>query len=192
MIVPFFNVNLFNSKVDLAPVEEQKGVTPLGIVEKHRVTLGMEKKLFSCTADFIPIIAAMSGTTYLQANSNGSDTVVLSDNAGKQVAIMERVDGEFNIYSFEGPEPVPLAKVTQVGKVLHVILEGESEPTFTIHEVVPHPSRKFPTKHIIKTLGKPTASTRYGKGNSYMLAVNAGADCCLMTCLAAIADEISE
>jgi len=69
-------------------------------------------------------------------------------------------------------------------------MEGESSLTYSIHKVAPHPSRQFPTKHIIKYQGKAVASTRYGKGNSYMLTVYAGTDPCLMICLAAIADEV--
>ena len=85
MIIPSVDVHLFNSKVDLAPpLEEQKEVPTRGAVEKSRVRLGMEKKIFSRTGDFVPIVTALDGTPYLQAKSSGSKIVVLgADTAGR-------------------------------------------------------------------------------------------------------------
>lgn len=191
MIIPSLNLNLFNStKVDLAPApaEEQTEAPTLGNVEKSRVRLGMEQKLFSRAGDAFPIITALTGSPYLQAKSNGKDIVVFGDAAGEPLVAIERVGNTFKIFSTQGQ--TPLAEVTQNGKVLNVVMEGQSDPTYTIHKVVQHASHRFPTKHIIKNNGKPVASTRYGQGNSYMLTVNADTDSSLMTCLAAIADEI--
>ena len=189
MIAPSLNINVFNSKVDPAPVlEEASKVPTLGSVEQTRLRLGMEGDLFSRAGDSFQIITALIGAPYLQAKSNGKDIVILGDTNGAPVAAIERVDGAFQIFSTRGQ--TPLARVTQQGKVLHVVMEGQSEPTYTIHKVASHPTRSFPTKHIVRKEGEPVASTRYGQGSSYMLTVNAGADPCLMTCLAAIADEL--
>ena len=192
MIVPSINLNLFNSKVDLAPapVEEKTEAPALGVPTKSRIRLGISETLFSHAGGAIPIITALAGSPFLQAKSNGSDLVVLGDADGEPVAVIERAAGNtFTIYTSHGQ--VPLAEVTQSGKVLNVIMEGQSDPMYTIHKVSAHPTRTFPTKHIIRKEGKVVASTRYGQGNSYMLSVNAGADPCLMTCLATIADEIN-
>jgi hypothetical protein len=190
MIIPSLNISLFNSKIDLAPTpKELTEASTLGTVATSRVRLGIQEKLLSRAGDSSPIITALSGTPFLQTKSNGKDMVVFGDAAGTPLASIERVDNMFKISSSQGDD-TPVAHVTQNGKVLNVTLEGESDPTYTIHQVVQHPSRKFQTKHIIKHHGKAVASTRYGQGNSYMLTVNAGADSCLMTCLAAIADEI--
>jgi hypothetical protein len=192
MIVPSLNVSLFNSKVDLAPTPKEltEASTPLGTVATSRVRLGIQKKLLTHAGDSSSIIAALSGTPFLQTKSNGKDVVVFGDAAGTPLASIERVGKYmFKIRSNQGDD-TPIAHVTQNGKVLNVTLEGESDPAYTIHKVVQHPSQQFPTKHIIKHHGKAVASTRYGKGNSYLLTVNAGADSCFLTCLAAIADEI--
>lgn len=188
MIAPSLNINVLNSKVDIAPVFEESKVPALGSVEQTRVRLGMEGNLFSRAGDAFQIITALIGTPYLQAKSNGKDIVILGDTNGAPVAAIERVDDVFRIFSTRGQ--TPLGRVTRQGKVLHVIMEGQSEPTYTIHKVAFHPSRSFSTKHVVRKGGEAVASTRYGQGSSYMLTVNAGTDLCLMACLAAIADEI--
>lgn len=190
MISPSLKFNLFNSsKVDLAPTGKAQSAMPsLGKVESSRVRFGIQEGMFSNAGESIPIIRALAGIPYLQAKSNGKDLVVLGDAAGEPLVSMERIGDKFFIFSAQGQAPV--AQVTRSDKVLHVTYEGESEPTYTIHKAVIHPSSHFPTRHIIKHQGKAVASTRYGHGHSYVLTVNAGADSCLMICLAAIADEI--
>jgi len=184
MTIPSFDINLFNnSKVDLAPaLEEQTEAPALGTVAQSRLLL------FSRAGGSFQIITALAGTPYFEAKSNGQDIVIMGDSVGAPVAAIERVGKTFKIFSTRGQ--TPLAEVTQHDTVLHVAMEGDSSPTYTIHKIIPHPSRNFPTKHIIRNQGKAVVSTRYGQGNSYMLTVNAGEDPCLMTCLAAIADEI--
>jgi hypothetical protein len=197
MIASSFSTRLFNSKVDIAPTRKELtkaftfgSASTLGPIETTRVRFGIQEKILSSTGNAFPIITALSGTPFLQAKSNGKDVVIFGDAAGSPVAAIERVDNgkTFKILSIR--DEIPIARVTQDGKVLNVTLEGASDPTYTIHKVVKHPSRHFPTKHIIKHHGKAVASTRYGQGNSYVLTVNAGADSILLTCLAAIADEI--
>jgi hypothetical protein len=187
MIIPSINLNLFNSKVDLAPVVQEQ--TPaLGVISKSRVRLGIDANLFSHSGDASQIITALEGSPFLQAKSNGNDIVVLCDAGGTPVAVIELRGKTFNIFSAH--EHVPLAQVTQSGKILNVVMNGQSDPMFTIHKVVSHhPSQRFPTKHIIRKQGTSVASTRFGQGNSYMLTVNAGSDPCLITCLAIIADK---
>jgi len=188
MIIPSINVNvnLLNSKVDLAPVVQEQ--TPaLGVISKSRVRLGIDANLFSHSGDASQIITALKGSPFLQAKSNGDDIVVLCDARGTPVAVIELRGKTFNIFSAH--EHVPLAQVTQSGKILNVVMKGQSDPMFTIHKVVSHPSQRFPTKHIIRKQGTSVGSTRFGQGNSYMLTVNAGSDPCLIACLAIIADK---
>lgn len=181
----FFSAN----KVDIVPVLKEETATPaLGQVEQSRVRLGMDQNILSRAGDSFQIISAITGAPYLQAKSNGDDIAVLGNAAGDPVTAIERICSI--AFKISSKDQTPLATVTKQGKVLHVIVEGDSTPTYTIHKVVSHPSRSFPTKHIIKHQGKPVASTRYGRGNSYVLTIDAGVDTCLVTCFAAIADEI--
>lgn len=195
MILSSINTNLFSSsKVYLAPTQEETKQAPtLGKAENFPVRLGVQRKIFSQVGETIPIITSLAGTPFLHAKSNGKDGVVLDDAfSGEAVATIERRGSTFQISSHDIQEgSTPIAKVIREKTVLNVVFRDESDPTYTIHKVVQHPSRKFQTKYIIKHQGKQVASSRYGQhGKSYMLTVNAGTDPCLMTCLAAIVDEI--
>lgn len=179
---------------------------------KSRVRLGIEKHLFSRTGVSAPILEAGTADNFhnLQIRGKvfeGNDVVLEDSVTGMPVAIAVRkyatAGNTFKIYSlrpvYTGQSPAnifkynqrlyPYAEVKRRGKVLTVVLEGRSGPTYTIHKVVSHPSRKFPTKHVIRKHGSKVASTSSGGGNSFILTVDAGADPCLMICLAAIAEE---
>jgi hypothetical protein len=98
MIIPSINVNLFNSKVDLADVVQEQ--TPaLGVISKSRVRLGIDANLFSHSGDASQIITALKGSSFLQAKSNGDDIVVLCDARGTPVAAIELSGKTFNIFS---------------------------------------------------------------------------------------------
>jgi hypothetical protein len=161
MIIPSININLFNSKVDLAPVVQEQTLA-LGAISKSRVRLGIDANLFSHSGDASQIITALKGSPFLQATTSGNDIVVICDARGTPVAVIELRGKTFNIFSAH--EHVPLAQVTQSGKILIVVMKGQSDPMFTIHKVVSHPSQRFPTKHIIRKQGTLVASTRFGQG----------------------------
>ena len=95
----------------------------------------------------------------------------------------------FKIFSVHGH--VPLAQVSKSGKVLNVVTEGQSDPTFTIASFSPYASlATFPNQLVTRKQGTPVVSTRFGRGNSYMLTVHTGRDPCLkMTCLAILAEN---
>lgn len=202
-------------------VETSQDSIQLGDVTNDKVKLGIEKQLFSRTGESVPII--LTGLeTFSPFHSNlqirgrvfeGND-VVLEDSATKAlVAVVERNYATAgNIFKIYSPHPVyhnqkpsdvfkygqqvyDYAQVKKCGRVLTVVMVGESDPTYTIHKVVQHPSWIFPTKHVIKKNGEAIATTRYvvvGEANSYTLSVEAGADPCLTICLAAIADEVDK
>jgi hypothetical protein len=196
MSFPSFNLDVFGSLMSSIrsgkSEEEAEAPTLLGTVESSHVRLAIQTKrlLASGAGHFIPNTTVLDGTTYLQALSDGRGVVVLGNAAGKPVAAIERVDSNtFQILSTQ--VQTPIAQVTRDGKVLNVLMEGEADPTYTIHKVVHYSTKKFPTKHYIKRQGKVVASTRVAaQGNSYILTVNAGQDSCFMTCLSVIADEI--
>lgn len=188
------NTSLFHSnKIDLAPAaQETERVPALGKPEKFPVRLGVQRKIFSQVGETVPIITSLSGTPFLHAKSIGKDSLVLEDAySGESVAILERSGETFQICSNDFREgPTPIAQVSRDKSVLNVVLQNDSNPTFTIHKIIQHPSRKFQNRYVIKHRGKQVASSHYGQqGRSYMLTVNAGTDPCLMTCLAVIADE---
>ena len=81
-----------------------------------------------------------------------------------------------------------------------IILEGQTEPTYTIHKLLPvHtyvPQRRhFPAKHTVMKDGEEVALMRYSEGEgaqSFVLVVNPGVDATLMILLAIIADEVDK
>jgi len=187
----------------------------LGADSKSRIKLGIEKHLFSRTGDSVPVLSTWSGTPFHNLEVKGkvfeSNDVILEDAiTGRPVAVVVRkyatTGNIFNIYSpcpaYSGQTPAKLYKYNQrlyafaqvkpSGKLLNVVFEGVSNPTYTIHRIVPHTGRRFITAHVIKKQGEEVASTRYGAGNSFILTVEAGADPCLMICLAAIVDEVDK
>lgn len=196
MILPSINtINLFHSnKVEVAPSAQETSQVPfLGKPEKTTVHLGLQRHPFSSNpGESVPIILSPTGSPYLHAKSNGGNDTVVFQNAysGEAAATIERTGSTFQIYS-SNDTTSPVARVTQDDKVIKVVFQDDSEPTFTIHKIVQPPSRQTQTKYIIKKNGKQVASSRYWqRGDSFMLTVHPGADPLLMTCLAAIANEI--
>ena len=210
----FFHPKINPSSITPETAPERKEYPTLGSVENSQVRLGLQKGLFSRTGKPLPIIAACSGSPFHNLQIRGrlfeSNDVVLEDaTTGKMVAVIVRkyatTGNIFTIYSthpvYTNQTPAKLykydgrlyhfAEIKPCDKVLNVVMEGESDPTYIIHRIAPHPSRQFPTKHVIKRDDKSVASTRYhGEGNSFILTVDQGVDPSLMICLAIIADEV--
>lgn len=180
------------------------------------MVVGIEKHLFSHTGNDIPIVFTGKSSTAYNLQVKGklfeSNEVVLEDASnGVPVVVLERkyatAGNTFNIYTtrpvYSNQKPANLLKykqrlyafatVIRRGKVLSVVKEGQSEPSYTIHKVLPNPSRRFMTRHIIEEEGKKVAFTRSGQGNSYILTMLPGAvDACLMISLAIISDEMDK
>lgn len=186
-------INLFNSRVGLDPPLKDSSVGSSD--EMYSVRSRMEQQPPSKSdCDFAPpIISSLTGKPCAQTESIFSQCVVLGDSTGTTVATVERDGSTFKIFSVGPSGRSPLAEIHQQRRnVLTVVMEEDSEPTYTIHKVFSHPFRRIPTKYVIKKQGIPVASSRYGEGNSYVLTISHGADACLMTCLAAVADEVHE
>lgn len=178
----------------------------------HRACLRIKTNLFSSTSN-TSIVSALSGQAFqdFQVESSVGGIVLKDSSRVKRVtplaAVIQSRD-KFTIYSsrpnYWGQERVNLihnqkvypkvhthATVERVGKVVQVVLEGNSEPTYTIHKVQNETNRDFFIKYIIKKHDKLEASSRYGSEGSYTLEFNAGADPIMMILLAAIADRVS-
>lgn len=187
----------------------------LGIKQSSQVRLGVEMNLFTREGNSVPIVNVFSGAPFhdLQVRGKVSDNdVVLEEAATKTpVAVVRHNTAKdtFMIYStrpvYTGQMPADVfkynqrlytfAEVKRRGKVLNVIVEGQSAPTYTIHnhKMVSHPSSQFPMTYVIKKLGEEVAYTRWGEGRSYaVLTVKPGVDPCLMICLAAITEEANK
>lgn len=211
-----------------ASVEErvENRVTPVlgDINHDSQVKLGIEKHLFSHIGDAVPILSTTSGETFQGLEIRGDvfqhgDVVLEKADTHTPVAVIERkyavADNTFTIYTtrpvYSGEEPASIfkynvklyhfAEVKHDGKVWDVVLEGETEPTYTIHKLVPAhtydiPQRRFfPTKHTVIKDGNEVAMMKYSEGeggNSFMLVVNAGVDATLMILLSIIADEVDK
>ena len=83
------------------------------------------------------------------------------------------------------------ATVKQVGKLLQVVLEGNEQPSYTIHNIQDlNIRREYGAKHVVKDENKKrVAWTRYGVGHSCLLTTTAD-DPILMILLAAIATQV--
>ncbi len=175
-----------------------------GLHESHRIS-------FPSVAS-APIVSALSDQPFQDLYIKSSpDGIVLVDSTREEsaiAAVIKSRDNKFTIYSCLpnnfGQAQVNLvhykevyrklhthATVERVGKVLEVVLEGNCEPTYTIHKVQNETNRDFYTKHVIKKHGELVASSRHGPERSYTLESVAGADVVMMILLSAIGDDVS-
>jgi hypothetical protein len=140
------------------------------------------------------------------------DQMVLENGNGEPVAIclrkFEPIGQTFKIYL---PQPVYPGQIPSKQNFQHhklytycqvqrkpltteqqVILEGKSQPEYTINRA----GSLWPKKRVVKRRGRPAAlmegGTWEGNWNSYLLTINPGIDPCFIICLAAICDEMDE
>lgn len=195
-------------------------IPTLGAIDHDsQIKLGIEKRFFSHIGDSLPILSTPSGEPFhgleVKGEVFGDHEVVLQyTDTQAPVAVIERkyatAGNKFLIYSprpaFSGEELASVCKYNQrlyhfaevkhqEHNVMTVVFEGQTEPTYTIHTLIMHPGRHYPTRHVIKKGEDEVASTRYLENtdsNSFILVVDAGADATLMICLAVIADEVDK
>jgi len=143
----------------------------------------------------------------LVVKSTENDTMVVQDSStGAVVAATERTGEKpyvtYTIFKTspthedqtptmiaEGQSLYALAKVERSTKHLQVIMEQQTEPTYTIEKAgIP---ANYATNYFIKQVGvkEELASTHPWEGTDVMLVVNPGVDAIFMFCLAAITDD---
>lgn len=204
--------------VPVAETIENRPATPIlgDIDHDSQIKLGIEKHLFSHIGDSVPILSTITGEHFQGLEIRGDvfqhgDVVLEKADTHIPVAVIERkyapADNTFTIYTtspvYSGEEPASIfkynvrlyhfAEVKHDGKVWKVVLEGQTEPTYTIHKLAPQ-HRHFPTKHTVMKGENEVAYMRYSEGNahSFVLVIDEGVDATLMILLSIIADEVDK
>jgi len=176
-------------------------IDPLHVFSPNEIPVRLVYKegALSSTGEAYPVICARSNDPFhhLQVKerpTKSNEFVVEHPETKMPVMMIERTlqprKYDISMAVANDNELHPFAQVVRSDKVLHVILEGESEPTYIISKA--GLAASYATKHWIKLVGKkePVACTHPWEGNTDMLEVQPGENVILMYCLAAIADEM--
>lgn len=176
-------------------------IDPLHIFSPNEIPTRLLYKegALSRAGDAYPLICARFNDPFhhfqVKEKSEKSNEFVVEHSVTKLPLVkIERTDEprKYDIFmmSPEDKELYHFAEVLRDDKVLHVFLEGQSEPTYVISKA--GLAGIYATKHWIKRVGekKAIASTHAWEGNNDMLEVKSGEEVLVMYCLALIADEM--